>query len=555
MPRKWQKKYPNRTIANDYILQAVKMVCDEQMSIRQVATALNISKSALARHVSKYKKSENKNQLVFQKNLTCSLVFSLDQENLLSEYLIKASKMHYGLSTIQVRTLAFQYAEALNLNFPNSWKEKGTAGKDWFYGFRDRHKELSLRAPEPTSLSRATSFNKHNIDSFLNNLKKIYEKYNLSADRIYNCDETGVTTVHKPTKVIAKRGQKQVGQVTSAERGQLITVLCIVNAAGNDIPPVFIFPRVKPNDAFIKQAPKGSLGLSYPSGWMTQNNFALAFDHIIKHTRCSKADPILLIFDNHESHIQIEVIRKAKEVGIHLLTFPPHCSHRLQPLDVSIYGPFKAKYNAACNDWMINHPGKTITLYDVAELVNVAYEGSFNKKNIIAGFKKTGIYPFNSEPFSEEDFLMSAVSDRPEPELDQHLDISQEMPCSSKTILQTVANSSPSTSHLSEAVTSRETPPGQLIVHDSPPLENVILSPQDIRPYPKAAPRKVSNRGRRKGRTIILTDTPEKEAIEEALKVAALKKKPLPRPELGNKRKVSKQVCRKKKRNMRVSLL
>lgn len=136
----------------------------------------------------------------------------------------------------------------------------------------------------------------------------------------------------------AERGQKQVGQVTSAERGQLVTVLFIINAARNDIPPI-----VKRNYDFVKQAPEGSLGLSQQTGLMTQNNFAHAFNPIIKHSRCSKDDPILLVLDNHESHIQIEVIRKAKEVGVHLLTFPPHCSHRLQPLDISIYSPFKSK--------------------------------------------------------------------------------------------------------------------------------------------------------------------------------------------------------------------
>ena len=31
-------------------------------------------------------------------------------------------------------------------------------------------------------------------------------------------------TVHKPPKVIASKGEKQVGQITSGERGQLITM-------------------------------------------------------------------------------------------------------------------------------------------------------------------------------------------------------------------------------------------------------------------------------------------------------------------------------------------
>ena len=49
-------------------------------------------------------------------------------------------------------------------------------------------------------------------------------------------DETRLTTVHKPPKVIAGKKAKQVGQVTSAERGVLTTVVCAINAAGGCIP-------------------------------------------------------------------------------------------------------------------------------------------------------------------------------------------------------------------------------------------------------------------------------------------------------------------------------
>ena len=49
---------------------------------------------------------------------------------------------------------------------------------------------------------------------------------------------------------------------------------------------------------------------------------------------------------------------------------------------------------------------------------------------------------------------------------------------------------------------------------------------QQIHPYPKAAPRKsnTNNRGRRKGRSIIATDTPEKEILAAAKKARMAKK-------------------------------
>jgi hypothetical protein len=44
--------------------------------------------------------------------------------------------------------------------------------------------------------------------------------------------------------------------------------------------------------------------------------------------------------------------------GIKILTFPPHTSSNLQPLDLTVFGPFKTYYNQALDAWHINNPGK-----------------------------------------------------------------------------------------------------------------------------------------------------------------------------------------------------
>ena len=45
-------------------------------------------------------------------------------------------------------------------------------------------------------------------------------------------------------KILAKKGKPRVGIATGGGRGQNVTVACCINAAGNYVPPAFIFPRV-----------------------------------------------------------------------------------------------------------------------------------------------------------------------------------------------------------------------------------------------------------------------------------------------------------------------
>lgn len=116
--------------------------------------------------------------------------------------------MFHGLTRGNCRRVAFQYAKSDN-KYPASWENNGMAGKDWFYGFLQRQETLAVRLPEATSLARAICFNNHNVQVFFHNFE-VLQRFDSQPQYIWNIDETGISTVQKPKKVISEKGLKHV---------------------------------------------------------------------------------------------------------------------------------------------------------------------------------------------------------------------------------------------------------------------------------------------------------------------------------------------------------
>jgi hypothetical protein len=91
--------------------------------------------------------------------------------------------------------------------------------------------------------------------------------------------------------------------------------------------------------------------------WMTGFLFSSWIAHFVKALQsCGGISPTnrhLLILDGHNSHVTLDVVYKAKANGLDLLTLPSHTSHRLQPLDCSVFRPFKCAFCAYKDAWTL----------------------------------------------------------------------------------------------------------------------------------------------------------------------------------------------------------
>lgn len=293
-----------------------------------------------------------------------------------------------------------------------------------------------------------------------------------------------------------------------------MTHVGIIGADGRALPPVWVFPRHRFDTARMMNgiSSDGPMGLAYPSGWMTCDNFLKVLEHFVKHVKCNSHDRVLLIMDNHESHVSLKAVEFCRDNGIVILTLPPHTSNKLQPLDRTVFGPFKTFFNQAADSWMLSHPGQTLTIYDLPLMCLQSWDRAANPVNIKSGFRCTGIVPFDRNIFGEEEFLSSAVTDRP---ISEPVNVH-----SATTAMDHQATLDSNDRSLTTSVLLRsENESPNVTPCSSKQAQRTFISPEIIQPFPKAPARKGnSNRGRKPGRCMIATDTPEKILLEEKIK-------------------------------------
>ena len=109
------------------------------------------------------------------------------------------------------KKLAYKDAVKNVIKVPESWKKNEEAGADWL--------SSSMTRQCISILSRCTSFNKKNVGDFYDNLDSLLDIYHFMPECV-------CTTVHTPPKILVMTGERQVGQVTSSERGTLLTTRC-----------------------------------------------------------------------------------------------------------------------------------------------------------------------------------------------------------------------------------------------------------------------------------------------------------------------------------------
>ena len=97
--------------------------------------------------------------------------------------------------------------------------------------------------------------------------------------------------------------------------------------------------------------------------------------------------------DSHSSHYCPATIKYAAKERVILFTLPPNTTHLTQPLDKESFGPLKVFWRQACHPFVVKNPGVRVTKHNFSSVFSEAWIQALTPKNIVSGFRTTGIYP------------------------------------------------------------------------------------------------------------------------------------------------------------------
>lgn len=165
--------------------------------------------------------------------------------------------------------------------------------------------------------------------------------------------------------------------------------MLIYSAAGEDVQDNWI--------ASVDWRVHGVVFTASQSGWTNDSlgfEWLKYFDRRSREKLDSSNDYRLLILDGHGSHMTVRSFEYCIKHRILLAVFPPHSTHRLQPLDITMFRPFAMNYSKHLNNWFVDRMGACrVSKSDFFDIFWPSYTETFTEKNILSAFKRAGINP------------------------------------------------------------------------------------------------------------------------------------------------------------------
>ena len=172
-----------------------------------------------------------------------------------------------------------------------------------------------------------------------------------------------------------------------------------------------IFKRKRMPAELRNGATIGSVVTCNDSGWMDADTFTKWLQNFVDFVKPTADKKVLLVLDEHSTHVKnLKAIELARKENITMRCLPPHTTHKIQPLDRTLFKPLHTYYDQAAERWLRTHVGRVITPYQLCGLFN--YCKAATMSTAITGFARCGIWPCSRDVFAESEFHASFSNTR-----------------------------------------------------------------------------------------------------------------------------------------------
>lgn len=385
---KYKKKIGGRSYQN-YSLQTLKKAVEDvknnKLTYRDAEKKYGVSKSTIQRKV-----NEKNMMKVGRPN-----VLNEEDEMNLVKGICLSSKWGFPFTSMDIRILVQHF---LNKNGVKEVRFRNNLpGYDWVKNFLNRNKSiLSERLAENIKRSRA-EINPELIKQYFDNLKNSLA--GVSPELIINYDETNMTDDPGKTKIITRRGCKHPERIMDSSKSS-VSVMFSGTASGFLLPPYVVYKAENLYDTWMEGGPRGTRYNRSKSGWFDSVIFEDWFNKIVlPYFRKFPTDvPKAMTGDNLASHISLSVIDECKKHNIRFILLPPNSTHLCQPLDVAFFRPLKIQWRKTLFIYKNKNRGcipKTSFPRIFKNTLNKLQIENAASKNLISGFKATGIFPLD----------------------------------------------------------------------------------------------------------------------------------------------------------------
>ncbi|KAJ6436142.1 Arginine--tRNA ligase, cytoplasmic-like protein [Purpureocillium lavendulum] len=324
---------------------------------------------------------------------------------------LQIEPLHSGVALPLIMGIGSAGREPPKLNFAQDIA-KIEVGKNWPYSFVRRNRDkLGCTWFDGLDMARRKADSASRYKDYFELIRAKIEKYDILPCNTYNVDEKGflLGVINRTKRVFSLNVKKQGKLLGAAQDGNRswITFLACICQDMTSLPPFLIY-QGKPGqvqDSWLSEFEpehQSAFFTTSETGWtnheLGKEWLIGVFDRFTKAKARNGRDYRLLITDGHSSHVNMDFLEWCDQHRIIVAVFPPHSTHRLQPLDVSLFSPLSTAYTKQLIQWTAKTQGLiSLSKREFWTLFWNAFEASFSPENIASGWERTGLLPLDPE--------------------------------------------------------------------------------------------------------------------------------------------------------------